>query len=154
MQIDRLLLRRELLFSQVAQIEENIEDILGQPYPFPEPPELPSSQKRRRAGKRKSGSGGRPNNFGRAGSEPSVNLRGLGEGEAGYAVIWLSEEQKESCEIVSDGPLIEKSLSRPSASLQIIRVETVDKEGERVEVLWESAKNFDEPENPEKRPAN
>ncbi|MCC5787997.1 MAG: hypothetical protein JJT75_00035 [Opitutales bacterium] len=144
---DRLLLRRELLFAQVAQIEETIEDILGETYPFPEPPDLPSRQKRRakKAASRKKAKG---SSAGKGAA--AVRLRPLQDGEAGYCLIWRQEDGEERRDWLEDGAPLASILKYPSGNLQPIRIETVDKEGKCLEILWQTEITDHAPENSEK----
>ena len=44
-----LLLQRDEAFVRVAECERQIQDLLGAPYPFPPPPELPSLRRKKPA---------------------------------------------------------------------------------------------------------
>ncbi|MCH8474902.1 MAG: hypothetical protein LAT55_06710 [Opitutales bacterium] len=151
LQIDRLLLRRELLFAQVAHTEETIEDLLGEAYPFPDPPDLPSRQKRRA---KKAASRRKAKGVDKGKGQNAVRLRALQDGETGYGLVWRQEDGSERKDWLEDLAPIENALRRPSESLQPIRIETVDKEGKCVQVLWETSPIENEPENRQKGSAD
>lgn len=128
--LDRLLLDREEQWLRVFACEQAIEAILGQPFPFPPPPDLPSAQKRTSARKPKKAKD-------RKESRPAPSLPRLLSDETGFHVVYRLDD-----EIVTEDHLDPKALEtwlaqRPQA-VQPLRIHAMDSHGAPGRLLWEA----------------
>ncbi len=138
--VDRLLLQREALFVQVAALEAAVEARLGAPYPFPEPPPLPSRAVLAGttipgkagavgAGAAKKGGGGVKRKGG------GGQLRALGPGEVAYEVRFR-QPQGVLKERHQDQGLLERLLREPTLGRRVVQVAVVLADGSLGPVLW------------------
>jgi hypothetical protein len=150
-EIDRLLLQREEQFLRVYACESEIEAILGEAYPFPPPPDLPSLQKRRKPKKSVTAKKA----AGRAAKRPRVALAPLAfdDGESAYRVIYQAPEptptsetaetasaaaMAEHSEVHVDRAAVEAWLNLDTPHPPPLRVETIDPTGDLCRVVWEA----------------
>ncbi len=129
MRVDRLLLAREERFARIHAIEREVESILGQPYPFDPPPaDLPSLAPRKQQKKRASR---KPKKSPAAKS--SAPVRPLRPGESAYRVTYTGTDGTQRTEIHHDTEALGTFLAALAPA--VLRIETVDTEGEGVEIL-------------------
>lgn len=121
-QINQLLLDREAQFVRVYDLEQAAAQILGEPYPFTKPP-LPSDNR----GKKKAAS---PKAVARD------RLRRLEDGETAYRVTYRQFSQTLT-EEHDDLDALRTLLAAQGASLQVLRIETLDTGGRPKEALYE-----------------
>lgn len=124
--INELLLEREELFLRIHQLETKAAELLGEPYPFVRPV-LPSDQKPRRkapAGR------GREN----APAKP-VQLRMLEAEEKAYRVVYEQYGKREE-ELHYDVGAIGNLMASQGATLSLLSVEAVDKQGQVTALLF------------------
>ena len=140
--LDRLLLQREEKLARVAAIERRIEEVLGRPYPLPEPPDLPSRRKpprRPKARKKNMAKSAKP-------SFKEVKIRPLQEGETAYCLRyrWKGEEEVRE-EMLDDPALLGAFLSYPGEQAEVFRLETCRTDGQPGERLWNSPEEEEPP---------
>lgn len=119
-QIDDLLLQREAQLLRVHDCEAAIEEILGQAYPFPDPPPLPSRQKRRRPSKAARAK--------KTGGPKPLALPPLSEGETAYRLIYRDSGHERSEEHM-DAEALERWLDRPHRSIEVLGIQTIGADG-------------------------
>ena len=123
--VDLLRLREEA-FLEVWRCETAVERILGQPYPFPDPPDLPS---RRKSRTRKQGAGG----------TPPVRTLSTPEENAYRVILELAGQRKTT--LTADANAVRSLLKTEMPELAVLRVETVrwlaPDDVVAVEVLWQ-----------------
>jgi hypothetical protein len=127
--IHALLMEREDLLVDVSELERQISQILGEPYPFEVPKHLPSLQRRKK--KRKTG---------RSRAPAAVRLRPLDpEKERAYRIRYI-QKNEERTEIHLDPKPLIRLLNTPIVTLVILSIETVrvsdDNGWEPVETLF------------------
>ncbi len=133
--IHALLLEREGCFLRVHELEQAAAAILGEPYPFAQPP-LPSNQRRKGKGKAKRKAAG----AGRAAAEERVRLRKLEAGEAAYRVTYREGEVAARREETLPAPeALQTMLAAQGERLTVERIETLDAAGEVQAVLFEQS---------------
>lgn len=116
-----LLMERERAFVDVHRAEQQVERIVGAPYPFPDPPELPSLRKR-------------PAQRGAYAQSP--RLRGLQGEEAAYRVTYERNGERTS-EVQTSLKLVRAlAENQQEAGIRILSIETVrlDEHGQAVPV--------------------
>ncbi|WP_221033085.1 hypothetical protein [Actomonas aquatica] len=127
--INTLLLEREEKFVRVHELEQAAAAILGEPYPFSQPP-LPSNQRRKQKGKAK-GAGAK----GKAKGGGGLRLRRLKDGEVAYRVCYRDRNGEQEACYEESGPLL-TLVGAQGGSLTVHSIDTVDTEGAAVERLW------------------
>lgn len=130
-EVDRLLLARETLFARVHSIEESIDEILGGPYPLPDPPKLRSMTRKKGKAPRKQ------TTKAKAAAKPPT-IRTLNDDETGYRVTYRSDGREVS-EIHADTAVPRKLLGVESDALILMTIATVDANAQVVDVLWARA---------------
>ena len=117
--INALLLEREGCFLRVHELEQAAAAILGEPYPFVQPP-LPSNRtkKAKRKGKTSAGQ-----------TSGSPRLRKLEDGEAAYRVTYVEGGERRR-EVYPGADALQTLLAAQGARLTVERVETIDSSGE------------------------
>jgi hypothetical protein len=128
-QINQLLIEREDALIALHDIEQQINDLLGQPYPFDLPPALPSRQSRKTASRANS-----------RGAAP-LRLRKLDpDTETAYRICY-TDQQSTKTEIHTDARPLSLLLNTPLPHITIHRIETVraadDNQWEQVDQLFE-----------------
>lgn len=109
-----LLLRRELELVRVAECERAILGILGQAYPFPPPPPLPSLAKRKPTRRPKS----------EAPPDSAAAIRPLRQGESAYRVTWRQDDEP-AVSYQADRALVQRLLRLEEPAFTILEVATV-----------------------------
>lgn len=117
-EIERLLLMRERLFVHIREIEQQVDDLLGEPYPFEAPEHVPDSLCP------KDGRTAPPRDPGNR----KHTLPPLAGDETGYRVVYRSFDTLEN-ELHSDRIVLQNMLNTPAVRDVLVRVETVDAEG-------------------------
>lgn len=113
-QINQMLMEREECFCDVYALEQKINSILGEKYPFDLPSTLPSLQRRK---KMKRAAALRP--------PKAVRLRKLDEeAETAYRIDYLDHDVQKM-EIHTDVRLLNLLVSTPLPAVTVLRVETV-----------------------------
>ena len=126
-QINQMLMEREDRLCDVLALERQINTILGQPYPFTIPVDLPSRQRRKKP-KRKAA----PR------AVAIVRLRKLDETEAAYRIVYL-DQNIEKTEIHTDPKPLVLLLNTPPPNVAVLNIETIraTEAGE-----WETVENL------------
>ena len=118
LRINALLLEREGAFLRVHELEQAAAAILGEPYPFAQPP-LPSNlPKRRKVRSRKA----------KAVATGAVKLRRLEAGESAYRVRYRAGDELRE-EAYPAAEALQTLLAAQGARLVVERIETVDAAG-------------------------
>jgi len=128
--IDALLMEREDRLVDVSELERQVNQILGQPYPFAIPANLPSLQKRKKL-KRKA----KPR------AKAPVRLRPLEtDTEAAYRICYI-QGNEERIEVHLDAKPLARLLNTPVTNLTVLWIETIratdEHDWETVETLFE-----------------
>lgn len=128
--VNSLLIERETNLADLSHIETTISEILGQPYPFPEPSaHLPSTQKGRRV---------KHSRKPKAKANKQTKIRRLKPGEIGYRVTVLELGVRKTHDLLDIAP-IQDQLSNPLPHYRILEVLTIDTALETVDTLFDSA---------------
>lgn len=128
--IDALLLKREVAFVRVYELESEIDQILGQPYPLPPPPEIPSSRK-------PGAKNGSRAKSARSGKKEVLKIEDL-EGEEICYRLTYCQDGEVTGELHEDRNALEQFLQRPLASIQALKLETVNRGGQPLRCIWKS----------------
>lgn len=125
--VENLLLQREALYARVYAIEQQINALLGDEYPFPEPPEpvavgAPKAQKAKKKAK--------------ATTPAAPKLRPLEGPETAYRVQF-QQASTQPPEVHVDRKSLQALLQSDTGLSMIAAIETLDAEGETVERIYE-----------------
>ena len=128
-QIQTLLMEREEGLLEISAIEQKINTVLGQLYPFDPPRTLPSTMRRKKPKVQRGASGRTP-----------LKIRPLDpETEAAYRIRYR-QDHEECIEIHLDGKALARFAHSAPSSIQIHTIETVRQEvtlsWTRVQVLF------------------
>lgn len=125
-----LLMEREAAYARVSEIEGAINQLLQGEYPFPVPDSVPPSCMKRKPPKAQRGTKA-PR------KKPAIKLRRLKETEVAYRYSWLENgEEKEATTIESR--LIDTFVKSPPEGVRILKIDTIDIDGNLVESLYAS----------------
>jgi hypothetical protein len=126
--INSLLIEREAALARVHITESRINELLGGEYPFEAPGvTLPSSIKKKATKKAKKTQA----------KAVAIKPRRLNTGEAAYRITWTEKGQtseQNATELKHLNALLEETLP----SMKLLKIETVDLNGEPVETLYEA----------------
>jgi len=105
--ITKLLMQREHQWITIWECEQKIDKILTKKYPYPKPPKLPSSTKKRIAKKTKK----------------QITIRRLNQNENSYLITYIHKNQKQTS-IQNDTQLIRTIINANIQQFQIITIQT------------------------------
>lgn len=123
--INSLLIQREAAFARVHELEQKIDQLLGDNYPFEAPSvALPSALKKKPAKANKAERKAAP-----------FKPRRLNENEVGYRISSQDRGQNTQQEL-TDLRLIEALLAETLPDMKILKIETIDLAGTAIETLF------------------
>lgn len=125
--VNSLLIERETCLADLSHIESTLSDILGQPYPFPEPATpLPSTRKGKRAKALK-----QPK------AKAAPKIRRLKDGETGYRVTLLENGEQKTHDLLDFAPF-QKLIANPLPHQRIQTVATLGDTQQVADTLYET----------------
>ncbi|ADE55351.1 hypothetical protein [Coraliomargarita akajimensis] len=128
--INGLLIEREGAFARVSDIEQSINQLLGDDYPFAAPEHVPPSRQKRKVVKGKKSS--------KAKKQTAPKIRRLLSGEHAYRLTW-SEHGNTHTSTATDVRSIESLIKQPLQGMRLLKVETLDLDSAVLECIYERA---------------
>ena len=123
--INRLLIEREAELARVHIAESRINALLGADYPFEAPGvDLPSSHRKKATKPKKAKA-----------KTAKVKPRRLNEGEVAYRVT-LEAKGQTTEQTASELKQVDALLEEPLPGMRLLKIETVDLDGQLVETLF------------------
>ncbi len=128
--INGLLIEREGAFARVSEIEQSINRLLGDEYPFDAPEAVPPSAFKRKALKQK--------RITEAKAPDAPKIRRLKAGECAYRFTWSEKDGVHVREATELRP-IEALIKQPLPGTKLLKVETLDLDSAVVDCLYDQA---------------